>query len=190
MSESLLQAWARSTPSAAACRSSGTTSSRESPGIRRISSFPINNYSVQIAGEVDLPDLAPYFKNKKMTRRLDRFVILAHIAGAQAMRDSGLDVEKTPHRYGAIIGTGEGGAATRYINTKKIVEDGMQAASPFFAMCIPSTASGFFAMEWNLQGPCFSVNSACATGNHALGCRPRSSGWAWRTPSLPGGPRP
>ena len=45
----------------------------------------------------------------------------------------------------------------------------MQAASPFFAMCIPSTASGFFAMEWNLQGPCFSVNSACATGNHALG---------------------
>ena len=75
-------------------------------GIRRISSFPINNYSVQIAGEVDLPDLTPYFKNKKMTRRLDRFVILAHIAGAQAMKDSGLDVEKAPHRYGAIIGTG------------------------------------------------------------------------------------
>ena len=78
-------------------------------------------------------------------------------------------MEKAPHRYGVIIGTGEGGAATRYVNTKKIVEDGMQATSPFFAMCIPSTASGFFAMEWNLQGPCFSVNSACATGNHALG---------------------
>lgn len=138
-------------------------------GVRRISSFPINNYSVQIAGEVDLPDLTPYFKNRKMARRLDRYVVLAHIAGAQAMRDSGLDVEKAPHRYGVIIGTGEGGAATRYINTKKIVEDGMQAASPFFSMCIPSTASGFFAMEWNLQGPCFSVNSACATGNHALG---------------------
>jgi 3-oxoacyl-[acyl-carrier-protein] synthase II len=138
-------------------------------GVRNIKSFPINNYSVQIAGEVDLPDLAPYFKNRKMARRLDRFVVLAHIAGAQAMRDSGLDVEKAPHRYGVIIGTGEGGAATRYFNTKKIVEDGMQAASPFFAMCIPSTASGFFAMEWNLQGPCFSVNSACATGNHALG---------------------
>jgi 3-oxoacyl-[acyl-carrier-protein] synthase II len=138
-------------------------------GVRRITSFPLNNYSVQIAGEVDLPDLGPYFKNRKMARRLDRFVVLAHIAGAQAMRDSGLDVEKAPHRYGAIIGTGEGGAATRWINTKKIVEDGMAAASPFFAMCIPNTASGFFAMEWNLQGPCFSVNSACATGNHALG---------------------
>ena len=56
-------------------------------GIRNIKSFPINNYPVQIAGEVDLPDLAPYFKNRKMTRRLDRFVVLAHIAGVQAMRE-------------------------------------------------------------------------------------------------------
>ena len=45
----------------------------------------------------------------------------------------------------------------------------MQSTSPFFIMCIPNTASGYFAMEWNLQGPCFSVNSACATSNHAFG---------------------
>jgi 3-oxoacyl-[acyl-carrier-protein] synthase II len=138
-------------------------------GTRRISSFPVDDFPVRIAGEIDLPDPTPYFKNRKMARRLDRFVVLAHIAGHQAIRDSGLDVEKAPHRYGVIIGTGEGGAATRYSNTKKIVEDGMQSTSPFFVMCIPSTASGFFAMEWNLQGPCFSVNSACATGNHAFG---------------------
>jgi 3-oxoacyl-[acyl-carrier-protein] synthase II len=138
-------------------------------GVRHISSFPINGFSVQIAGEIDLPDLTPYFKNKKMARRMDRFVVLAEIAGAQAVRDSGLDVEKDPNRCGVIIGTGEGGAATRYFNTKKIVEEGMQSTSPFFVMCIPSTASGFLAMEWNLRGPCFSVNSACATGNHALG---------------------
>jgi 3-oxoacyl-[acyl-carrier-protein] synthase II len=138
-------------------------------GVRRITSFPINGFSVQIAGEIDLPDVSPYFRNRKMARRLDRFVVLSQIAGDQAIRDSGLDVEKSPDRYGVIIGTGEGGAGTRYFNTKKIVEEGMQATSPFFVLCIPSTASGFFAMEWNLQGPCFSVNSACATGNHAFG---------------------
>jgi 3-oxoacyl-[acyl-carrier-protein] synthase II len=138
-------------------------------GVRRITSFPINGFSVQIAGEIDLPDLKPYFKNRKMARRMDRYVVLSQIAGTQAIQDAGLDVEKAPHRYGVIIGTGEGGAATRYFNTKKIVEDGMQSTSPFFVMCIPSTASGFLAMEWNLQGPCFSVNSACATGNHAFG---------------------
>lgn len=138
-------------------------------GVRRITSFPINGFSVQIAGEIDLPDVSPYFRNRKMARRLDRFVVLSQIAGDQAIRDSGLDVEKSPDRYGVIIGTGEGGAGTRYFNTKKIVEEGMQATSPFFVLCIPSTASGFFAMEWNLQGPFFSVNSACATGNHAFG---------------------
>jgi 3-oxoacyl-[acyl-carrier-protein] synthase II len=138
-------------------------------GVRHISSFPLNGFSVQIAGEIDLPDLTPYFKNRKMTRRLDRFVLLSQIAATEAIRNSGLDVQKDPHRCGVIIGTGEGGAATRYFNTKKIVEDGMQSTSPFFVMCIPSTASGYFAMEWNLQGPCFSVNSACATGNHAFG---------------------
>jgi 3-oxoacyl-[acyl-carrier-protein] synthase II len=48
-------------------------------GVRHIASFPINGFSVQIAGEVDLPDLKPYFKNRKMTRRLDRFSVLAQI---------------------------------------------------------------------------------------------------------------
>ena len=138
-------------------------------GVRQLQAFPINGYSVRIAGEVDLPDLTPYFKNKKMARRLDRYVTLAQIAATQAILDSGLDVEKAPQRYGVIIGTGEGGVGTRYNNTKKMLAEGMQAASPFFIMCIPSTASGYFAMEWNLQGPCFSVNSACATGNHAMG---------------------
>lgn len=138
-------------------------------GVRRIQSFPTENFPVQIAGEVDLPDLIPYFKKKKMARRLDRFVVLAQIAGTQAIRDSGLDVEKAPHRYGTVIGTGEGGAGTRYVNTKKVVQEGMQSASPFFILCIPNTSCGYLSMEWNLQGPNFSVNSACASGNHALG---------------------
>ena len=138
-------------------------------GVRHLQSFPIDGYSVQIAGEIDLPDLSTYFKNKKMAKRLDRYVILAQIAATQAIRDSGLDVDKAPQRYGVIIGTGEGGVGTRYNNTVKMLRDGMQSSSPFFVMCIPSTASGYFAMEWNLQGPCFSVNSACATGNHAFG---------------------
>jgi 3-oxoacyl-[acyl-carrier-protein] synthase II len=138
-------------------------------GVRRLQAFPIDGYSVQIAGEIDLPDLSEYFKDKKMARRLDRYVVLAQIAATQAMRDSGLEVEKAPQRYGVIIGTGDGGVGTRFNNTRKLLADGMQSSSPFFVMCIPSTASGYFAMEWNLQGPCFSVNSACATGNHALG---------------------
>jgi 3-oxoacyl-[acyl-carrier-protein] synthase II len=138
-------------------------------GVRRIRSFPVEGYHVQIAGEIDLPDPTPYFKDRKMARKLDRYVVLAQIAGTQAIRDSGLEVEKAPDRYGVLIGTGDGGVGTRHDNSKRIVLEGLQNTSPFFIMSIPSTASGYLAMEWNLQGPCFSVNSACATGNHALG---------------------
>lgn len=138
-------------------------------GVRRIRSFPINNYPMQIAGEIDLPDVTPYFKDRKMARRLDRYVVLSQIAATQAMRDSGLEVEKAPQRYGAVIGTGDGGVEARYTNTQRILQDGMQSTSPFFILGIPSTGSGFFALEWNLQGPSFSVNSACATSNHAFG---------------------
>ncbi len=143
---------------------------RGKSGVRTIRNFEIDDYPITIAGEVDLPDLSGYFPQKRMTRRLDRYAVLAHIAGCQAMNDSGLDVEHAPHRYGSIIGSGEGGIITKYENSRKIVREGMQAASPFFIIGgITNTAAGFFAKEWNLQGPSFAVTSACATGNHALG---------------------
>ncbi|MDA3812010.1 MAG: beta-ketoacyl-ACP synthase II [Spirochaetaceae bacterium] len=139
-------------------------------GIRKISSFDIGDYDIQIAGEVDLPDLTPYFASKKMTRRLDRYNILAHIAGMQALKDSGLDVEKDPTRYGTLIGNGVGGLNAHFDNSERIVTKGMTATSPFYAIaCIPNTASAYLALEAGLKGPSFSLNSACSSGNHSFG---------------------
>ncbi len=139
-------------------------------GVRLITNFDSNDYSVKIAGEVDFPDLSRYFKDKKMSRRLDRYIILAHVAGCQAIEDSGIEIEKAPHRYGTIIGSGDGGVIANYDNVKRIINEGMQAVSPFYIInAIPNTGSSYFAQEWNLQGPSFSVNSACATSNHAIG---------------------
>ncbi|MEW5814776.1 MAG: beta-ketoacyl-ACP synthase II [Spirochaetota bacterium] len=139
-------------------------------GVRKIKNADIGNYHIKIAGEVDLPDLSEYFKEKRMIKRLDRYIVLAYIAGSQAVKDSGLDIEKAPHRYGTLIGTGDGGILANFENIKKIVTTGMESASPFFVInAIPNTGSGYFAQNWNLQGPSFSVNSACATSNHAIG---------------------
>jgi len=139
-------------------------------GIRKISSFDIGDYDIQIAGEVDLPDLKPFFSSKKMTRRLDRYSLLAQIAGMQALRDSGLEVEKDPTRYGSLIGTGVGGLESHFTNSERIVTKGMQANSPFYVIaCIPSTGSAYFAQEAGLRGPSFSLNSACSSGNHSFG---------------------
>ena len=139
-------------------------------GVRLIKNVDIDDYSIKIAGEVDPPDPAEYFKEKKMAKRLDRYVVYGYIAGTQALRDSGLDVGKAPERYGTLIGTGDGGVDTNLANVERIVKTGMQSTSPFYIInSIPNTASGFLAQVWNLQGPSFAVSSACATSNHAFG---------------------
>jgi 3-oxoacyl-[acyl-carrier-protein] synthase II len=105
-----------------------------------------------------------------MVKRLDDYIIYSHIAGTQAIKDSGLDIEQSPHRYGAIIGTGDGGVKSHLDNIDRMLNTGMQAISPFYVISvIPNTGTAYLAQEFNLQGPSFAVSSACATSNHAIG---------------------
>jgi len=139
-------------------------------GTRKIQNFEVGDFEIQIAAELDLPDLQPYFSSRKMIRRIDRYMILSHVAGTQALRDSGLDVSVNPERYGTLIGTGSGGV-TSHVNTIRHFDTkGLGATSPFYIIgCIPNTGSAFFAQEAGLKGPSFSLNSACSTGNHSFG---------------------
>jgi 3-oxoacyl-[acyl-carrier-protein] synthase II len=157
-------------------------------GIRRITSFNVDDYPVKIAGQVELPDVTPYFKEKRMIRRLDRYTLLAHVAGSQAIRDAGLEPDKNPTRYGALIGSGDGGVYSHLDNISRIVKSGMQSVSPFYIInAIPSTATGFFAQYFNLQGPCFSVSSACATSNHAMALAAMLIKWGMADAIIAGG---
>ncbi len=141
-------------------------------GIRLVKQTDLSDFSVQIGGEVDYPDLSEYFP-KKMLRRLDRFIIFGHVAATRAFKDAGLepvDIEKAPHLYGAIIGTGDAGSGLHYRMFQQIQEVGMDHASPFYVIgVIPNMPPAYFSKENNFQGPNFSVNSACATSNHAIG---------------------
>jgi 3-oxoacyl-[acyl-carrier-protein] synthase II len=139
-------------------------------GVRRITMVDVDNYHVKIAGELDLPDVAPYGLTAKSIRRYDRYIILSHIAATQAIRDAALDPGAAPERYGVIIGSGDGGSTTHEVNTEKMHRIGLGATSPLYLVnAIPNTAPGFVAMHHNLQGLNFSLSSACATGNHAIG---------------------
>lgn len=139
-------------------------------GVRLVKNPDIAKFRVRIGGEVDLPDLTGYFKKISMSRRLDRYVVFAYIAATQAIKNSGINQEKEPHRYGVLIGTGDAGVETTYQTFNKIFKHGMESTSPFYVVgCIPNTGSAYVANEFNLQGPNFSINSACATSNHSIG---------------------
>jgi 3-oxoacyl-[acyl-carrier-protein] synthase II len=142
-------------------------------GIRTIQNFDYKDSPVHIGGEVDYPENIDQFVPKKMIRRLERFIIFGMIAGRQAFTDSGISkemVDAAPDRFGIIIGTGDAGNDGHYKMARKIDESGMENVSPFYVVgVIPNTPSGFLGKELNFQGPNFSVNSACATSNHAFG---------------------
>jgi 3-oxoacyl-[acyl-carrier-protein] synthase II len=139
-------------------------------GVRRIALMDVQEYHVKIAGEIDLPDVAEYGLTPKSLRRYDRYVLFGYIAATQALRDSGLDPSAAPHRYGAVIGSGDGGVAAHEANAQRIPRTGMRSVSPLYLInAIPNTASGYVAMMHNLQGVNFAISSACATGNHSIG---------------------
>jgi len=145
-------------------------------GIARIASFDASAFDTQMAGEVKAFDPVPAFPSPKDVRRTDRYSQYGVYAAWQALRDSGLDLEKVNRdEFGVFIGSGIGGLQTVTDQYKILLERGPGRLSPFMIpMLISNMASGLVSMYYRLRGPNFATCSACATANHALG-------EAWRT---------
>jgi 3-oxoacyl-[acyl-carrier-protein] synthase II len=145
-------------------------------GVERITAFDPSGFDTQIAAQVKDFDPAPAFPSPKEVRRTDRFSQFGVFAGWQALRDSGLDVNRVNlDEVGVFIGSGIGGLETVAEQHKVLLDRGPGRLSPFMIpMLISNMASGLFSMYYHLRGPNFATCSACATANHALG-------EAWRT---------
>jgi len=145
-------------------------------GVDRISRFDPSNFDAQIATEVKNFDPLPALPSPKEIRRTDRFSQFAAYAGWQALRDSGLDLDRVNRdEVGVFIGSGIGGLQTVSEQCKVLLERGPDRLSAFMIpMLILNMGSGLFSMYHKLRGPNFATCSACATSNHALG-------EAWRT---------
>ncbi|MDB5047866.1 MAG: beta-ketoacyl-[acyl-carrier-protein] synthase [Fibrobacteres bacterium] len=139
-------------------------------GIGIVNRFDNSTMATRIGGLVRDFDHMTWFKDQKMARRLDRAIIYAHVAACQAMADSGIEGKYDPERAGAIIATGMGGVSTFESDTRVMIERGHKRVSPFFVpMILPNTVSAYFAIENNLQGPNYTILSACASANHSMG---------------------
>src|SRR5437016_451008 len=145
-------------------------------GVDKIASFDATKFDTQIAAEVKTFDPLPAFPSPKEVRRTDRFSQFGVYAGWQALRDSGLDLEKVNRdEVGVFIGSGIGGLETTAAQHTILLERGPDRLSPFMIpMLILNMASGLFSMYYKLRGPNFATCSACATSSHAVG-------EAWRT---------
>lgn len=139
-------------------------------GVGQIEAFDTSEYSVTIAGEIKDFDPDNFF-DKKLARRMDRFIQFAYAATLESLADSGLDLDSVDRdRAGIFIGSGIGGL--KFIEEQEgvIRNQGPKKVSPFLVpMTTIDMASGQISIYLGLQGPNFAVSSACATGTNAIG---------------------
>jgi 3-oxoacyl-[acyl-carrier-protein] synthase II len=139
-------------------------------GARLITRFNATNFKTQIACEIDEFDPGKYLTHAEI-KRSDLFTQYALYAAAQALEDSGLEVEKLdPFDIGVIWGTGQGGMGTFEEEVKNYVQtDFLPKFNPFFVpKLIANMASGMISIKFGLQGINYTTVSACATSNTAL----------------------
>ncbi len=139
-------------------------------GIARISRFDASSFSTQIAGEVKNFEVAKWLAPKE-ARRFDTFIHYGLAAGIDALKDSGIDLEKEAReQIGVCIGSGIGGLPLIETTHDAYLAGGARKISPFF---VPGTIinmiSGQLSIMYGLKGPNIAVVSACTTANHSIG---------------------
>jgi 3-oxoacyl-[acyl-carrier-protein] synthase II len=136
-------------------------------GAGPISHFDATGYDVRIAAEVKDFDPATAM-DRKMARRMSRFIHFGMAAGTEAVRDSGLDFsEWDPERRdraAVTINTGGGGQEQVTEGTRVLETRGPGQVSPFAIPALSgSMAACQLSMEYGLTGPVITQVAACAS---------------------------
>lgn len=139
-------------------------------GIGPLEIRDVDRLSVKIGAQVRGFDEAAHFNRQQITL-YDRFTQFAMIAARQAMHQSGLEISgELADRAGVVFGTTGGGLTTQDENYRAVYEEGKNRVHPFIVPKLMSNAAAsHISMEWNLRGPSFTVSTACASSNHAMG---------------------
>jgi 3-oxoacyl-[acyl-carrier-protein] synthase II len=139
-------------------------------GSDMITHFNTEKFKTKFACEVKNFNPEDYY-DRKEARRLDMFTIFAMVATDEAVRDSGMDLDKIDHdRVGVIYGSGIGGFGTFHTELRNFIEgDGTPRFNPFFIpKIIPDITAGHISMRYGFRGPNYATVSACATSTHGI----------------------
>jgi 3-oxoacyl-[acyl-carrier-protein] synthase II len=136
-------------------------------GVDVIRSFDPSELEVRIAAEVKDFDPATGM-DRKMARRMSRFVQLAMGAATEAVEESGIDfAAMTPEqrdRCSVIINTGGGGLEQVVEGMQVLQQKGVGQVSPFAIPALSgSMASCQVSMKYGITGPVITQVAACAS---------------------------
>ncbi|MEY2962114.1 MAG: hypothetical protein RLZ60_1944 [Pseudomonadota bacterium] len=130
----------------------------------------VDRLMVKIAGQVRNYDEHAHF-NRQQIALYDRFTQFTLLAARQAVAQSGLEFHgELADRSGVVLGTSGGGLTTQDENYRVVYEEGKNRVHPFIVpKLMNNAATSHLSIEFNLRGPSFTVATACASSNHAMG---------------------
>ena len=139
-------------------------------GADKITYFDPKLFKTQFACELKNFDPLDFF-DRKESRKYDRFAQYALVTVAEAIKNSGLLLEKIDKdRVGVIWGAGIGGLETfqnEVLNFASRNEN--PRFNPFFIpKMIADIAPGLISIKYGFRGPNFATVSACASSSNAM----------------------
>lgn len=124
--------------------------------------------SVRIGAQVRGWDAAAYL-DRGVLAATDRFAQFALVAAAQAIAQSGLEVGAGAD-CGVILGTAGGGLQTQDDSFRAVYAEGKTRVPPLTVPKLMANAgASHVSMAAGIRGPVFTVTTACASSNHAMG---------------------
>lgn len=139
-------------------------------GAAPITHFDASKFKTQFACELKNFKVQDHL-DRKEARKLDQFSQYAMVSSAEAMADSGIDVEKIDlNRAGVIWGSGIGGLKTFQDEAANFASgDGTPRYNPFFIpKMIADIVAGHISIKYGFRGPNYVTVAACASATNAM----------------------
>jgi len=133
--------------------------------------FPdVDRLSIAIGGQIRDYRPEDHFGRQELTL-YDPFTQFALLAAAEALAESGLAIDGAlAERSGVVLGTSGGGLQTQDENYRLVYQEGKNRVHPFVVpRLMNNAAASHVSMSHNLQGPTYTVATACSSSNHAMG---------------------
>ncbi len=139
-------------------------------GIGPLDIRDVDRLAIKIGGQVRDYDPDAEF-NRQQQALYDRFTQFTLLAAREAIAQSGLEFSgQLAQQTGVVLGTSGGGLNTQDENYRAVYEEGKNRVHPFIVpKLMNNAAASHVSMTWNLKGPSFTVATACASSNHAMG---------------------
>lgn len=139
-------------------------------GAAMIQRFDASKFKTQFACEVKGFDGLNFFDRKEL-RKYDLYAQYGLVSVDEAVRDSGMDLEKINlDRVGVIWASGIGGLDTFLKEVSDFAKgDGTPRFNPFFIpKMIADITAGHISIQYGFRGPNFATVSACASSANSL----------------------